>query len=197
MNTHSLRRKFRYASALMRPRGHRRGHGRPHGHGQGRNPLSDPTRGQGRILAILKLQDGISTRELAFMLGLRVASLNELLAKLEHAGLVQRERSPEDGRVMLISLTDAGRTTEQSRPHRSRAFEALTEEEQEQLSKILDKLIAQLESETGKTGSEAEEYDRWGKKMRARMGDAQFERWLERMAEISPEAPAWERRRRR
>ena len=46
------------------------------------SPTSDATRGQGRILAFLKLRDGISTRDLAYLLDLRVSSLNELLAKL-------------------------------------------------------------------------------------------------------------------
>lgn len=199
MSKHSLHRKFRYAAKLMRPHGRRHSHDHGHEHGHEHNTLSDPTRGQGRILAILKLQDGISTRDLAFILGLRVASLNELLAKLEQAGLITREQSNEDRRVILIQLTDAGRATQQSRPHRPRAFASLTDDEQEQLSGILDKLIAQLESEAGNSApeAEAEEYDRWGKKLRARMGDAKFERWLERMAELSPESLAWEHRRRR
>lgn len=195
MSNRSLHRKFRYVSTLMKPHGPRHGRGRRHEH----NPLSDPTRGQGRILAILKLQDGLSTRHLAFMLDLRVASLNELLAKLEQAGLIKREQSAEDGRVILIHLTEAGRATEQSRPHRPRVFATLSEEEQDQLSGILDKMIAQLESEAGpsRPDPEAEEYVRWGRNLRARMGDAEFERWLERMAEIAPEGLAWERRHRR
>ncbi len=197
MRKRSLHRKFRYAASLMKPRGHGRGHG--HGKRHEHNTIADPTRGQGRILAILKLQDGISTRHLAFMLGLRTASLNELLAKLEQAGLVTREQSEEDRRVILIHLTDAGRATEQSRPHRPRVFASLTEEEQNQLSSILDKMIAQLEAEADESAPdrEAEEYDRWGQKLRARMGEEKFERWLERMAELSPEGLAMEHRHRR
>ena len=69
----------------------------------------DTTRGQGRILAALKLKDGIATRELAYVLGIRVPSLNEALSKLENAGHIVREPDPRDRRVQLITLTDSGR----------------------------------------------------------------------------------------
>ena len=59
----------------------------------------DTTRGQGRILAALKLKDGIATRELAYVLGIRVPSLNEALSKLENAGHIVREPDPRDRRV--------------------------------------------------------------------------------------------------
>ena len=42
----------------------------------------DTTRGQGRILAALKLKDGIATRELAYVLSIRVPLLNEALSRL-------------------------------------------------------------------------------------------------------------------
>lgn len=72
----------------------------------------DPTRGRGRVLALLQLKDGISTKDLAQIVGIRVSSLNELLAKMEHEGLVTRQPSPADGRVMLVHLTDAGRNAQ-------------------------------------------------------------------------------------
>lgn len=46
-------------------------------------PFADTTRGQGRILAMLKIQPEIATKELAYLLGIRQQSLNELLNKLE------------------------------------------------------------------------------------------------------------------
>ena len=45
-------------------------------------PFADTTRGQGRILAMLKIQPEIATKELAYLLGIRQQSLNELLNKL-------------------------------------------------------------------------------------------------------------------
>lgn len=72
-------------------------------------PMADPTRGQGRMLTMLQLQDGISTKDLSYLLGIRIASLNELLSKLEKTGYVTREPSEIDKRVMIICLTDKGR----------------------------------------------------------------------------------------
>ena len=76
-------------------------------------PASDPTRGRGRVIALLKLKDGVSTREMAEILGIRVSSVNEVVAKLEKDGYVERARSEEDGRVVLVKLTDKGREERQ------------------------------------------------------------------------------------
>lgn len=46
-------------------------------------PFADTSRGQGRVLAILKMKPEISTKDLAYLLGIRQQSLNELLNKLE------------------------------------------------------------------------------------------------------------------
>ena len=44
------------------------------------------------------------------------STTSELVAKLEEAGCVQRMRSEEDNRVVLVSLTPAGREFAQSAP---------------------------------------------------------------------------------
>ena len=72
-------------------------------------PFADPTRGQGRILAMLKIQPEIKTRELAYLLGIRQQSLNELLNKLEKSGHVERKPSEKDKRVMVVHLTEKGK----------------------------------------------------------------------------------------
>lgn len=43
----------------------------------------DKSSGQGRVLAILKMQSDITTKDLSYILGIRQQSLNELLKKLE------------------------------------------------------------------------------------------------------------------
>lgn len=117
---------------------------------RGRGPLADRTRGQGRLLAALKLKDGIPTKDLAAVLGMSTASLNELIGKMAKAGYVTREQSPDDGRVMLVALTDAGRTVEQGEtPDDSDIFDCLTDEEKETLSGYLDRLIAALSERMG------------------------------------------------
>jgi len=117
---------------------------------RGRGPLADTTRGQGRLLAALKLKDGIPTKDLAAVLGMSTASLNELVGKMVRAGYVTREQSPDDGRVMLVTLTDAGRAVEQERaPDDSDLFDCLTEDEQATLSGYLDRVIAALGERLG------------------------------------------------
>ena len=114
--------------------------------------FADPTRGQGRILAALQMKDGISTKDLSYLLGLAVSSLNEFLAKLEKNGYVTREPSEQDKRVMLVKLTDEGRA-QQSQLHDvadlEDIFSCLSEEEQQSLGALLDKLIAALGEKLG------------------------------------------------
>jgi DNA-binding MarR family transcriptional regulator len=111
----------------------------------GCGPTADTTRGQGRILAVLKMKDGISTKNLAYMLGMQVSSLNELLSKLEKSGHVQRDPSEQDKRVMLVKLTEKGQEEEQPETEElSDIFSCLSEDEQETLSDYLTRIIAAL-----------------------------------------------------
>ena len=189
MNHDELYKKFRYTTHLMKPR-----RPRPGGPGQGhpRGPVEDPTRGQGRILAALKLQDNIPTKDLAYILGMRVASLNEHLVKMEAGGLITREQSPEDKRVMLIKLTEDGRTVEQLHPEKPNAFETLTDEQVEQLDTILDRMIEHLESVNsdgeGLAPSDTD-FTSWSERARSRMGDDKFEAWMERISDYAPDGP--------
>lgn len=138
----------------------------------------DTTRGQGRILAALKLKDGIATRELAYVLGIRVPSLNEALSKLENAGHIVREPDPRDRRVQLITLTDSGRALTgqlgEGEPEGDNIFEVLTEQERANLSDYLDKLIARMHEDLPDLEAGRQE---WEKAARARMGDDAFEAW--------------------
>lgn len=64
-----------------------------------------------QYLALLALWERSpqSVRELGQELQLEPATLSPLLKRLESAGLVSRQRSTTDERVLDISLTDAGR----------------------------------------------------------------------------------------
>jgi len=46
--------------------------------------------------------------ELAEIMGVTASTMSLTLGRLERAGLVTRERDPDDGRVMNVRLTDAG-----------------------------------------------------------------------------------------
>ena len=138
----------------------------------------DTTRGQGRILAALKLKDGIATRELAYVLGIRVPSLNEALSKLENAGYIVREPDPRDRRVQLITLTDSGRALTgqlgEGEPESDNIFEVLTEQERTNLSDYLDRLIVRMHEDLPDLEADRQE---WEKAARERMGDDAFEAW--------------------
>ena len=71
--------------------------------------MNNLSRGQGRVLAILKRKDNISTKNLAIILGISISALNSLLTKLEKNGFVVKEQSDEDKRVLLVKLTEKGR----------------------------------------------------------------------------------------
>ena len=138
----------------------------------------DTTRGQGRILAALKLKDGIATRELAYVLGIRVPSLNEALSKLENAGYIVREPDPRDRRVQLITLTDSGRALTgqlgEGEPESDNIFEVLTEQERANLNDYLDRLIVRMHEDLPDLEADRQE---WEKAARERMGDDAFEAW--------------------
>ncbi len=61
---------------------------------------------QGRILFVLWERDGIPITELAQATMLSKSTLTSMLDRLEEAGHLRREPSPEDRRVTLIALTE-------------------------------------------------------------------------------------------
>lgn len=65
---------------------------------------------QSQIAALLHLQraEALSQTELSRRLGIKKAALGTLIDGLEGKGLVERERSREDRRLQLVSITDAG-----------------------------------------------------------------------------------------
>ena len=74
--------------------------------------------------------------------------MSEISAKLEHKGLLSREKDPSDKRKILLTLTEAGREdVEQYQRQAAKKhfsyFNALTIDEQQQLSQLLEKLLAQ------------------------------------------------------
>ena len=109
----------------------------------------DHARGQGRVLAALNLKDGISTRDLSYVLGIAVPSLNEMLAKLDKAGLIERKPSSEDKRIMLSFITDKGKEVASAKEKEREEidiFAVLSKEEQGNFELYLDKVNAELET---------------------------------------------------
>ena len=61
------------------------------------------------VFLVLWEKDGIPVSEIGDRLMLDNGTLSPLLKKLEQAGYLERHRSREDERVVIISLTEAGR----------------------------------------------------------------------------------------
>jgi MarR family transcriptional regulator, organic hydroperoxide resistance regulator len=61
------------------------------------------------VMLALWQHGSLSVKELSRLLQLDPGTLSPLLKRLEAAGLVRRERNPEDQRNLALTLTDAGR----------------------------------------------------------------------------------------
>ncbi|HWQ42221.1 MAG TPA: MarR family transcriptional regulator [Desulfosporosinus sp.] len=112
-------------------------------------PMGDPRRGQGRVLAVLKMQPEISQKDLLFLLDMRPQSLGELLSKLEKNGYITRTLSETDRRVMNIKLTKEGTEATEQEFSFDKLFECLSEEEQMNLSIYLNRIIETIEAQLG------------------------------------------------
>lgn len=130
---------------------HRYYEAKAHRHGA----MGDPLRGQGRVLALLKAKPQTTQRELSYLLDMRQQSLSELLSKLEEKGYITREKSEEDGRVTVVTLTESGANAapspDQMQDHID-ALDCLDAQEQEQLETLTDKVTSSLEAKLEEMG---------------------------------------------
>lgn len=120
-------------------------------------PMGDPHRGQGRVLALLKLKPEISQKELSNILDMRPQSLGELLVKLERSGYITRTPSEADRRGMDIRLTEAGEAASAQNEQQADTealFGCLNEAEQAALSDYLGRIILTFEQQFGDGESE-------------------------------------------
>ena len=114
------------------PRGPHGGHG-PHGRGLGGR------HGQVRALSLIAMQEGITQKDLAFLLGIRPQSAGEMLTKLETCGLIERRKSETDARAIQLYLTEDGRVHAQEIDRMRKVvaedvFSVLTDDEKEVLA---------------------------------------------------------------
>ena len=96
------------------------------------------------VLLVLWETDGVSVRELGQRLYLDSGTLTPLLKKMEEAGLVTRTRSTEDGRVVLVHLTEQGRALREKAaeiPLRLGGCLPLSTEEAQALHSLLHRLL--------------------------------------------------------
>jgi len=139
-------------------------------------PMADQTRGQGRVLALLRqIQTEISTKDLSYLLGIRQQSLNDLLNKLEKGNFIVRIPSQADKRVMVVQLTTKGRNEEYIDTDISSIFSSFSQDELTLFGEFLDRIIQALDAQFGYLD---EERSNWADSARSRMGDEGFERMM-------------------
>lgn len=136
-------------------------------------PFADSTRGQGRVLAMLKIQPEITTKDLSYLLGIRQQSLNELLNKMEKSGCVERKPSEADRRVMVVHLTEKGKAVQQPEADYREIQGCLSQEELRQFEGYLDRIIAAFDVD-----QEGPALKDWMDHARERMGEEPFGRLM-------------------
>lgn len=107
--------------------------------------------GQMPVLGALRDGTALTQAELAKRVAVEQPTMAQLLARMERDGLVQRRPDPKDGRRSLITLTPlARRRMPQAREILLRggetALAGFTSEEAETLSRLLQKMIGNLEA---------------------------------------------------
>ena len=106
----------------------------------------NPHRGQGRVLALLKMKPEISQKELTYLLDMSKQSLAELLTKLEASGYITREPSEEDKRILVIKLSQEGAKVAdhviQPPTEMSEILGCLTDDELKVFNESLERIIS-------------------------------------------------------
>ena len=92
-------------------------------------------KGHGRLLRLIAEHEGITSKELALMLGIRPPTLTEKLYALEQENMIVRNRDEKDRRVVHIALTPEGHLALQRREAggnrlQEKLDEVMTQEEQ-------------------------------------------------------------------
>ena len=106
------------------------------------------TPSQFEILTVLSEEGEIPLNRLSERLCCACSNVTGIVDRLERDGLVKRKRSQEDRRVILLGLTDKGQEVWNSVPHGGccgmRFAGILDEDEESELRRILEKLIAAM-----------------------------------------------------
>jgi DNA-binding MarR family transcriptional regulator len=136
MDETGLARLFRRASRLM---------------ARGYHQLDHAHHAQQHVLAVIMEKEPVAQGELLEILDVRSSSLSEVLGKLEHQGMISRERNEKDKRSFVVSATEQARNLNMGRTsdmmNADSLFACLDVEEQAQLRTILEKIVASLKDD--------------------------------------------------
>lgn len=107
-----------------------------------------------RVLACLWDRDGNTITEIARLAQMEQSRLTKVVDRMDARGLIRRERSAEDRRLVHVWLTDTGRALADTMVARAKQHEAgfiaasLTEAEGKRLKALLTKVIKRASAET-------------------------------------------------
>lgn len=95
-------------------------------------------------LAVLRVEEGLTQRELGSRLNLKDAATGKAIDALERAGLVTRENDPTDRRKALVCLTDEGRKIAKTVGKMRKDFQSIivdgfSDKERETLRELLER----------------------------------------------------------
>lgn len=101
---------------------------------------------QNRVLMLLNHYGPMSQKHLMDHMHIQSGSMSELIAKVEHAGYIEKKRSQLDKRNFDLQLTEKGRDqAELFEQHQAilaeRLFASLTPKQKDELQFVLEKLL--------------------------------------------------------
>lgn len=110
----------------------------------------DSTMATAFVLLNIDYENGTPSTALGPLMGMEPTSLSRILKSMEDKGAISREKNPEDGRSVIIKLTDYGKEMREVSKESVITFnntirEHVTEEELENFFKVtstINKLIA-------------------------------------------------------
>ncbi|MGN0076463.1 MAG: MarR family winged helix-turn-helix transcriptional regulator [Parafannyhessea sp.] len=124
----------------------------------------------GRVLALLRMKDGVTTQEMSTILGIDGAVLGATLDAMTEGGLVEVD-APESG-PKTVTLTDEGREDKPSQAELCDvALDGFSDDEADALMAFLERMEGSLEGEIGADWKEREEERKAAKKHDSRQGD--------------------------
>jgi DNA-binding MarR family transcriptional regulator len=104
------------------------------------------------VMLVLWERDGLTVGEIAERVFLDSPTVTPLLKRLETAGLVSRDRSPQDERQVLITLTDAGRALRKRSSHLPQCIVDASDSDLSELMELRDRLLVLRERMARKAG---------------------------------------------
>lgn len=98
----------------------------------------------------LSRQDALTAGDVAVQAGVSAPTATRMLDGLQREGLVERERRPEDRRVVQVRLTAEGRRRVEAKrdriaQRRRQVFESLSPAERKQAARVLARLASAME----------------------------------------------------